>query len=90
MFDVSGVSLLEMHRHLTHPAVKQESALTLDFFPEMLSKVLVVNAPFGTQVGTRSSSRPRCLDRGRDLIVERYSGRSRITAARRHRDPSLS
>lgn len=46
---MNGMSLIGLHRHLTHPAIKQETNLSLDYFPETLSRVHIINAPFGTQ-----------------------------------------
>ncbi|CAG9463834.1 unnamed protein product [Pedinophyceae sp. YPF-701] len=47
VLDMAHVSPVGMLKHLTSPATKQESGVALDFFPETLSKILIINVPRG-------------------------------------------
>lgn len=47
MLDLSGLSPLGMLAHMRSPQTQAEFAHSMDYAPESLCRVLVVNAPFG-------------------------------------------
>ena len=78
LIDCSGVSIWSLVGFFTHPDVKKESALALDYFPETAGRVIILGCPRGSAVLWKLVKRLLpARTRAKFLVLGRVSGGAR-------------